>query len=362
MGGADRQILYLAHALIARHFEVRLVCMTPPEEMGRQALADGLPITSLDMQRGQADWRSFRRFVTLLQSWQPHVLTSFMYHANLLGRLAGKWAGVPLVVSSIRSERNGSAARDRLMRWTNWMDHACTTNSQQVADSLLSRGLLSSQKLRVIPNGVDIAALTASTDERFRIRDELGLAPAGFLWLAIGRLWEQKDYPTLLRAFQRLGAPEARLAIAGRGPLLDELRRQAQELGIASQVMFLGVRNDIAALLSAADALVLSSAWEGMPNVIMEALAAAKPVVATQVGGVAELVQPGKSGLLAPAGDSDALSRAMGELMSMSAEERRQLGFHGRDHIAAHYSLPAMADRWSALYRELMSRKGLSLR
>jgi glycosyltransferase involved in cell wall biosynthesis len=362
MGGADRQILYLAHALIAKDYEVRLVCMTPPEEMGRQALAGGLPITSLDMQRGQADWRSFQRFVNLLQSWRPHILTSFMYHANLLGRLAGKWAGVPLVVTSIRSERNGSAARDWLMRLTNWMDHSSTTNSQQVADSLMSRGLLSRRKLTVIPNGVDIAALTASPDERARIREELGVAPADFLWLAIGRLWEQKDYPTLLRAFHGLGAPSARLAIAGRGPLLEELRRQAEQLGIGHQVMLLGVRRDVGALLSAADALVLSSAWEGMPNVVMEALAAARPVVATQVGGVAELVQPGKSGFLAPAGDADALCRAMGELMSLSPDHRRQMGLHGRNHIAAHYGLPTMADRWSALFGELMSKKGLSPR
>ncbi len=362
MGGADRQILYLAHALLAKDYEVRLVCMTPPEEMGRQALAGGLPITSLEMTRGRADWQSFQRFVTLLQAWQPHVVTSFMYHANLLGRLAGKWAGVPLVVTSIRSERNGSAARDWLMRLTNWMDHSCTTNSQQVADSLMSRGLLSRQKLRVIPNGVDIEALTASADERTRIREELGLAPTGFLWLAIGRLWEQKDYPTLLRAFQGLGAPSARLAIAGRGPLLDELQRQAEQLGIGHQVMLLGVRRDVGALLSAADALVLSSAWEGMPNVVMEALAAAKPVVATQVGGVAELVQPGKSGLLVPPGDADALSGAMRELMSLSADHRRQMGMHGRNHIATNYGLATMADRWSALYRELMSKKGLSPR
>ena len=361
MGGADRQILYLAHALIAQNYEVRLVCMTPPEEMGRQALAGGLPITSLEMQRGQADWRSFQRFVTLLQTWQPHVLTSFMYHANLLGRLAGKWAGVPLVITSIRSERNGSAARDWLMRLTNWMDHSCTTNSQQVADSLMSRGLLSKRKLRVIPNGVDIAALAASPADRARIREELGLGPTGFLWVAIGRLWEQKDYPTLLRAFPGL-APSARLAIAGRGPLLDELGRQADQLGIGPRVTFLGVRRDIGALLSAADALVLPSAWEGMPNVVMEALAAAKPVVATQVGGVAELVQPGKSGFLAPAGDAEALSRAMAELMSLSDEQRQQMGLYGRNHIAAHYGLATMAERWSALYRELMSQKGWSPR
>jgi glycosyltransferase involved in cell wall biosynthesis len=361
MGGADRQILYLAHALKAKGCEVRLVCMTPPEEMGRQAQADGLSITSLDMQRGKADWRSFQRMVSLLKTWQPHVLTSFMYHANLLGRVAGKWAGVPLVVSSIRSERNGSALRDKLMQLTNWMDHSSTTNSRQVADSLQNRKLLSGHKVRVIPNGVDIAALSASGEERRRIRDELGLAPGEFLWLAIGRLWPQKDYPLMVQAFHPLANAPARVAIAGRGPLLDELKQQAHQLGIASRVMFLGVRQDVAALLSAADGFVLSSAWEGMPNVIMEALASGVPVVATRVGGVPELVENDKSGFLVPAGDSGALTQAMRRLMSLSADQRRQMGQHGRDHIAAHYSLPAMADRWIALYEELLTKKGLTL-
>jgi glycosyltransferase involved in cell wall biosynthesis len=359
MGGADRQILYLAHALLDHNYEVRLVSMTPLEEMGREALVQGLPIMSLDMKRGRADWQAFQRLVSLLQDWQPHLLTSFMYHANLLGRLAGKWTGVPLIVTSIRSERTGGPSRDWLMRLTNWMDHCCTTNSQEVANSLRKRGLLSSRKLRVIPNGVDVAALAAPPGARDRVRSELGIAPTEFLWLAVGRLLPQKDYATLLEAFRPLAGAPARLLIAGRGPLLAELQQQAERLGIASQVSFLGVRNDVAALLAAADGFVLSSAWEGMPNVVMEALAAATPVVATQVGGVAELVEPGRSGLLAQPENPVDLSQAMGRLMTLSVEERRQMGRSGREHVAANYSLRAMADRWMTLYGQLCIQKGL---
>jgi glycosyltransferase involved in cell wall biosynthesis len=361
MGGADRQILCLARALLARHYEVRLVSMTPLGEMGQQALDEGLPVLSLDMERGRADWQAFQRLVTLLGDWRPLLLTSFMYHANLLGRLAGKWAGVPLIVTSIRSERNGSASRDWLMRLTNWMDHCCTTNSQEVADSLRQRGLLPGGKLRVIPNGVDVAALTAPPEARLRLRGELSLAPGEFLWLAVGRLLAQKDYPTLLQAFQPLADAPARLLIAGRGPMLDELRQQAEQLGIAPQVTFLGVRQDIAALLAAADGFVLSSAWEGMPNVIMEALAAATPVVATRVGGVAELVEAGKSGFLVPARDPQALSEMMRKLMSLPVEQRQLMGRAGRDHVATHYGMEAMADRWMALYQDLLDRRGIPI-
>jgi glycosyltransferase involved in cell wall biosynthesis len=360
MGGADRQILYLARALLAHQYEVRLVSMTPLGEMGRQAVAEGLPVISLNMRRGRPDWGAFRRLVSLLQSWQPHVLTSFMYHANLLGRIAGKWAGVPLLVTSIRSEQNGNGLRDWSMRLTNWMDHSCTTNSQQVADSLRRRGLIQIRKSRVIPNGVDTVSLSVTT-ERPRIRKDLGLSDNEFLWLAIGRLLPQKDYPTLLEAFKRLTKVPTRLAIAGRGPLLADLQLRTQQLGIGARVTFLGVRHDIVALLSAADGFVLSSAWEGMPNVVMEALAAAKPVVAADVGGVPELVKTGESGLLVPPGDANALSQAMQHLMSLPLEQRQQMGQSGRQHILANYSLPAMAARWMALYQELLMEKGLSV-
>ena len=361
MGGADRQILYLARALLAQHYEVRLVSMTPLQEMGRHAVAQGLPILSLEMERGRADRRAFMRLVDLLKDWRPQLLTSFMYHANLLGRLAGRWAGVPVIVTSIRSERNGSASRDWLMRLTNWMDHCCTTNSQQVADSLWKRGLLSTGKVAVIPNGVDIPALSAPADARWRVRVELGLRPTEFVWLAIGRLLPQKDYPSLLQAFHPLVDGAVRLLVAGRGPLLDELQRQARQLGIAAQVTFLGVRDDIAELLAASDGFVLSSAWEGMPNVVMEALAAGRPVVATRVGGVSELVEAGKSGFLVPPGDPAALSQAMRQLMRLPAEHRHQMGLTGRNHIAAHYSLEAMADRWIALYNALLVKRGVPI-
>ena len=362
LGGADRQILYLARTLLANGFEVRLVSMTPLLEMGRQAVGEGLPITSLEMNRGQADWASFQRFVAILRDWRPHVLTTFMYHANLLGRLAGRWAGVPVIVTSIRSEQNGSTARDWLMRLTNWMDDSCTTNSNEVAESLRRRYLLpGAAKSSVIANGVDTIALTGTAADRERVRNELGLSSGTFLWLAVGRLWEQKDYPTMVQAFHPLASAPARLAIAGRGPLLDELKSQAEQLGIGRDVTFLGVRHDIPALLSAADGFVLSSAWEGMPNVVMEALAAGVPVVATRVGGVPELVESGRSGFVVPPRDPGALSEAMQRLMRLPREQLMQMGQHGRKHIAANYDMSSMAKRWIGLFDALLKRKGIAV-
>ena len=360
MGGADRQVLHLTRALLSHGYDVRLVSMTPLAEMGLQAATDGLPVSSLNMQRGRADWASFQRFINLLQDWKPQLLTSFMYHANLLGRLAGKVAGVPLIVTSIRSERNGGRGRDWLIRLTNWMDHCCTTNSQEVADSLLARRLVTPGKLRVIPNGVDVTAFLTPPAVGSGVRKEVGLSEGEFLWLAIGRLLPQKDYPNLLQAFKLLAPAPARLAIAGRGPLLNLLQQQVTQLGLEENVTFMGVRQDVPALLAAADGFVLSSAWEGMPNVVMEALAAGTPVVATRVGGVPELVEPGRSGFLAPPENPVALADSMRQLMSLPGWQREAMGLHGRQHVAARYGMGAMAERWIHLYEELLIAQGVA--
>jgi glycosyltransferase involved in cell wall biosynthesis len=177
----------------------------------------------------------------------------------------------------------------------------------------------------------------------------------------VGRLLDQKDYPTMLEAFQPLVRNQARLAIAGRGPELEALQRDVKQRGIAASVNFLGVRHDVAALLRAADGFVLSSAWEGMPNVVMEALASATPVVATEVGGVSELVERGRSGYLVPPRNAPALSTAMQQLMMLPMDVRRSMGLTGRERISANYGLAHMAQRWMGLFEELLARKEVAV-
>lgn len=147
--------------------------------------------------------------------------------------------------------------------------------------------------------------------------------------------------------------------MAGQGPWLENLQRQSINLGISDRVVFLGLCRDIPSLLDAADGFVLSSAWEGLPNVVMEAMAAAKPVVATCVGGVPELVQEGVNGYIVPPGDSEVLAAAMVKMMALPEAERQAMGRAGRVHIEANYSLERVVDQWEELYRELLQRKGL---
>jgi len=176
----------------------------------------------------------------------------------------------------------------------------------------------------------------------------------------VGRLAPAKDYPNLLRAFAavRSQKPETQLWVAGdaRGDERKPLDAHAKELGIDEAVRWLGLRRDMAALLDAADAFVLSSAWEGMPLAVGEAMAMQKPVVATDVGGVCELV--GDAGVVVPAKDSLALAEAMLATMQESREERAALGSAARERVFRQFSMDATADTWEALYRTLTVNRG----
>ncbi len=135
----------------------------------------------------------------------------------------------------------------------------------------------------------------------------------------------------------------------------------ANELDLEDKVRFLGVRRDVPDLMNAADAYVMSSAWEGMPMVLLEAEACGLPVVATDVGGNSEVILNNKSGYIVPPGDSEALAAAIVKMMALSEAERRAMGRAGRAHIEANYSLERVVDQWEELYRELLQKKGISL-
>ena len=194
---------------------------------------------------------------------------------------------------------------------------------------------------------------------RDRTREELDVADDHFLWLAVGRLDEAKDYPNLLSAFSTLAGrhPNARLMIAGTGPLRSDLDSMIQRLGLGDRVRLLGLRLDMPALYAASDALVLSSAWEGMPNVVLEAMASATPVVATAVGAVPEIVSDGESGLIVPPRDHEALADAMAQMMEFPDETRQSLGRAGYDFLLSEFSRESVIDRWEELFYHLLDSK-----
>lgn len=357
-GGAQVQLVRLARELKRRGWDVGVMSMLKPELFGEELEATGIRVVSLGMRRGAADFGALARAVAILRRWRPTILCSFLYHANVLGRLAGRIAAVPVIVSSIRNENFGGRGRDRIVRLTNWASDAVTTNSRLAATRLVERRVVKQDRVRVIPNSIAVSEFDRDSESRVRLRRDLRVRDGDFFWLAVGRLEEAKDYPTLLAAVQRLAAGNrpAVVRVAGDGPLRSALESRVRDLGLESRVVFLGARRDCPALYGAADGFVLSSSWEGLPNVVMEALATGTPVVASRVGGVGELVEDGMSGHLVPPRDPAALADAMANLMDTPLDERVRMGLRGRAHMEREFGVEPVTDMWESLYEDLYGR------
>ena len=367
-GGAETQLVLVVARLKIRGWEVKVVSLMPPRAYVEELEDAGISVFSLGIRRKLPDPRPLWRLVRFIRGWRPHIVHSHMVHANILARVARVFVPVPVLISSARNiderGRKGSGRlRTFLYRITDPLCDLTTQVSQAGLERYVRIGAVPKHKIRYIPNGVDIDRFKPNLDARARLRRDLSFGSAGpdFVWLAVGRLDPQKDYPTMLRAFANVVGihPQARLLIAGDGPLRPSMEKLARKLGLIGQISFLGIRRDVPELMNAADAYVMSSAWEGMPNVLLEASATGLPIVATNVGGNSEIVLDGKTGFLVPPKDPEALAQAMLRLMELPEEERRKMGQAGREHISANFNLGRVVGMWESLYRDLLRRKGV---
>lgn len=362
MGGADKQLLSAAQEMRSRGHEILIVSLTRLGPMGLEARSIGIPTESLEMARGVPDPRGLLRLAQLVRAWRPHVLHSHMVHANLMARVLRLFVWVPVVVSTIHSVQEGGPLRMAAYRLTNRLVDQMTAVSEAAADRFITAGIIPKRLLRVIPNGVDTGRFQSlPANARDVVRRSLGLE-GEFVWLAVGRFESPKDYPNMLRGFAKVleRYSQAILLLVGRGSLQVETELLAQSLGLGMAVRFLGVRHDVPEVMSAADGYVMSSAWEGMPVVLLEASAAGLPIVSTDVGGNGEVVRDEESGFLVPPGNADALGFAMLRLMGLTGPQRRSMGERGREHVGAHYGLRRVVDQWEDIYRGMLKRKGIA--
>ncbi|HEX9821807.1 MAG TPA: glycosyltransferase [Methylomirabilota bacterium] len=354
-GGAETQLVALSRYLQSRGWTIEVVSLTTlfnPERFIAELESRSIAVWCAGITGWGSALGGLWRLLRHLRARRPQVLCTFMFHANILGAVLGRLAGVPVVVSSIRNERFGPRWRERLEAVSERLCDVTVVNSECVATSLRARGIVPVDGCRVIPNAVDLARFApAAAAAREATRRRLGVPPGAFLWLAVGSLGPKKDHEALLRAAARLRArhPSLRLAIAGDGLLRDPLRRLSGAMALQDVVHWLGLRTDVPDLLAASDAFVSSSRWEGSPNALLEALAAAVPVAATDVGGVRELVEDGRSGFLVPPGDVDALATAMERVMNLPPDARRQMGRHGRQSVQGRHDSSAVLEQWRRL-------------
>jgi glycosyltransferase involved in cell wall biosynthesis len=350
-----------------RRFAHTVVSLTNAGGLGPSIAALGVRVHQLGMRRGIPDVRAVWHLARLIRRERPDVLQTWLYHADLLGLVAGRLAGVRPIIWNVRCsdmDMRRYSWSSRLPRWLlsalSALPAAVVVNSERGRQAHERLGYRP-RRWVVIPNGIDVMRFRPDPDARARLRQELGLPLSARLIGMVARYDPMKDHATFLRAAAELlrnrttrAKVDLRFVGVGRDVMWDNpnLAALGQDLGLRGHVHLLGERDDVERLLPALDLATLSSLFgEGWPNVVGEAMACGVPCVVTDVGDAGTIV--GETGRVVPPGDPSTLARAWAELLALPDGQRQALGAAARERIATHFSLEQVVRKYEDLYEEL---------
>ncbi len=289
------------------------------------------------------------RLFILIRRFRPHIIHSFLFRANLLGRLAGRAAGVPVVISSVRVIEDRAPLKHVTERLTSFLVDRYTSVTEAARRFTIEHAGIEPDKIITVYNGIDV--------EAFASRSGSGpeLDPQCRHIALVGRFDIQKGHAIVLKAMEVLVKKvPVTLHLFGEGPLEAALREQVRRAGLDGQVRFRGTVEDIAGWLARMDAVVLPSLWEGFPNAALEAMALERPVVAARIAGLDEVVLDGESGMLCAPGDPAALADALARLLQ-DRDFAQRMGRNGLRRVRERFSLEHTARATEKLYADLLN-------
>lgn len=351
VGGAEKCVTELALGLDRSRWQPAVCSLMPAGTLVRQLTSRGIPVHCLDVTRYRAAPVAILRLARLIHCTQPDLVHTFLFHANVVGRLASRLACVSRVVSSVRIAERRHRHHLVLENVTSRLAERITCVSQAVGRFTQLRSHVPAPRIVIIPNGVATDSICRASPLN---HSALGLPSKAVVAICVARLDRQKGIDVLLKASVRVieSVPEFQLLLVGCGPEEASLQDLASRLGVSSHTRFLGLRDDVPALLRTADFFVLPSRWEGMPNAVLEAMAAGLPVVATSAEGSGELVRDGQTGRAVPIDDISSLASGIIELAT-DRDKRRRWGGTAQAIVRQEYSLTEMVLRYEQLYESL---------
>jgi glycosyltransferase involved in cell wall biosynthesis len=374
MGGPALHVAYLTHGLRERGYDTTLVAGSlarGEDSMEFVAQQLGIHATHLpELRRDISPLRDLQatiRLAQLIRRVRPDILHTHTAKAGAVGRLAAALAGGArprIVVHTFHGHvlrgyfGPGLSYAFRLLeRWLARRTDALVAVSPEVRDELVRLGVAPAEKFTVVRLGIELVDRVADRDGRVETRRQLGIGPDAFLVGWVGRMTGVKRTSDVLLAFRRVRerGVDAYLCMIGDGPEREQLEQRAHQLGIMRRTLFLGYQEEVAPYYAALDAMILPSGNEGTPVSAIEALAAGRPVVATRVGGLPDVVRDGEDGFLVAPGAVDELAERL-ERLAADTELRRRMGEAGRDRVLPRYAVQRLIDDMDALYRSLLAR------
>jgi len=377
VGGAERVVSMLALHTDRERFEVIPCAFRQAGPLEEDLRAAGIEYRVLGVPRrsiltGPLFVANFRctlaALVATLKELSIDIIHAHLTESTLLGVLAARRAGVPRVCATVHtlfltSQRGPLSPREWLLRTAidrmfSQADRVIAV-SNGVAQAIRLHTHIPRERILTIPNGVELNPFGLQADRR-ALRRKLGLPTERLVIVSVGRLTREKGYSYLQTALASIPARQRPLTlIAGDGPDRSELESRTTAMGLDQDIRFLGHRRDVPALLAAADLFVLASLSEGLPLVLLEAMAAGLPAVVTAVGGNPEVVEDGASGVLVPVGDEQALVKALSSLLN-DPPRREQMGRAARQRFDRYFSLQKFIEAHERLYEEMLSGHRMS--
>ena len=364
-GGSERQALQLARLLRAdAQYNVHIACLDASGVLRDEATEFGdipeFPLTSFYDRNMLTQLRRFARFV---REREIDIVHTHDFYSNVFGMPGAARGRVPARIASRRETKGWRTGLQRFVERRSYsLAHSIVANSEAVRKQLIGEGL-KREKITTIYNSLDIERVRSrSILSREEALSESGLPGGGgesFVTIVANVRHKVKNHAMFLRAARRVSqvCPQARFVIAGEGELADSLQELADELGIKGKVHFIGRCHRVAELLALSSICVLSSTAEGFSNAILEYMAAARPVVATNVGGASEAVADSYSGYLVPSDDDAAMAERVIHLLH-NPEKAKAMGERGREIVLERFSCEAQLERTLELYDRLLAEPG----
>jgi glycosyltransferase involved in cell wall biosynthesis len=370
-GGGAQVILSLAKVALSAGFEVD-VLIAKNRAFAQQLRSEGVGVIDLDVIRRSIrpiwDTVGLIRLYRFIASSDYSIVHTHTSKAGFVGRLAAHWARVPVIVHTVHGfafhdfSRSLAVFSYRILERlaARWCDRIVTV-SEHHRDVALRMKIGTADTVLAIPNGIppDRVRHSQSTDET---RMQLDIHPEDIVLLSMGRLAEQKGLSYLIQGVGLLSrtVPNLRLLLAGEGDLRTQLEEEVHRLGLADRVSFLGLRMDVGNLLAACDIVTLPSLWEGLSIALLEAMAAAKPIVTTNIASNLEVTDGGTCAILVAPAAPDELATAIDRLIG-DAQMRDELGRRGAEVFMSRYTEERMVVAYLAMYRDLAARKGVPI-
>lgn len=347
LGGAEVVTINLARHMVEAGNKVMIVYLSGANE--HTNIDPHIEVIGLAMQKTVFGMLgALLRASQIVRRWRPDVVHGNMIHANIFVRLMRILVKVPKVVCSEHSMDIRGRARMLAYRLTDFLSDVNTNVSNEATVHFIVAKAFGRNKSQVMYNGIDTSSFVRTSVAGLDIRLKYGIEPDEFVFIHVGRLTQAKDHKLLLNAFAKVAG--AKLLLLGKGELLGQIEKQSVDLGLGDRVILAGAHSNTVDYYSAADCLVLSSAWEGLPTVILEAMSCSLPVITTDVGAARETITDAR--WITPSHDAQSLAQAMNQMIKLPLAERLALG-EKNAHKAQKFDIHHIGQLWQQIYQQL---------